>query len=159
MTALRTVGRLAIVVIVLSGALVTPARAHTTPSAGRYQYHLVSFNDALPPDVALFDAVGVTDDRRVYGTAYPCDANGCFPSVAVYRTGKLTILHQGITHAVNDFGLVGGSLYDPVTSAEQAAVFTGTHARIIPACQAKQPVTSLVSPTSALRSCSPSTRR
>ncbi len=88
MTALRTVGRLAIVVIVLSGALVTPARAHTVPSAGRYQYHLVSFNDALPPDVALFDAVGVTDDRRVYGTAYPCDANGCFPSVAVYRTGN-----------------------------------------------------------------------
>jgi hypothetical protein len=123
---------LTILAIVLSGALVTPVHAQTTPSASRYQYRLVSLNASLPPDVALFDAIGITDDRRIYGTAYSCDANGCFPSVTVYQSGQLTILHDGITHAVNTFGLVGGSVYDPVTGAEQAAVFTRRHARIIP---------------------------
>ena len=128
----RSFGPLTILAIVLCGAMVTPVHAQTTPTASRYQYHLVSLNAALPPDVEYFDAVGITDDRRIYGTAYPCDANGCFPSVAVYQRGKLTILHGGVTHAVNSFGLVGGSLYDPVTFAEQAAVFTGTRVRIIP---------------------------
>lgn len=128
----RSLGRSTILAIVLSGALVTPVHAQTTPSASQYQYRLVSFNDALVPDVEMFDAVGITDDRRIYGTAYSCDANGCFPSVTVYQSGKLTILHGGITHAINSFGLVGGSLYDPVKEAEQAAVFTGRHVRLIP---------------------------
>jgi hypothetical protein len=128
----RLLRHLAILVAVLSAPLVAPAHAQAASPTPPYRYHLVSLTAALPPGFAIFDAVGITADRRIYGTGYRCDDTGCLLSVMVYHRGKETILHDGVAYAVNDQGTVGGSLLDPATGNEQAAVFRGTNVRVIP---------------------------
>ena len=50
----------------------------------------------------------------------------------VYRAGIETVLTDGVTYAINSSGVVGGSMFDPATGAEQAAILTGSRARVMP---------------------------
>jgi hypothetical protein len=128
----QTWGLLAILVGVLAALPVAPANAQAVLAIRSPQYHLVSLDGALPPGFLFFDAVGITDDRSVYGTGTRDEDGGFLPAVMVYRAGKETVLHDGVTYVVNTSGVVGGAVVDPATGAEQAAIFTGSRARVIP---------------------------
>jgi hypothetical protein len=131
---LRTIRRwgcLAILIGVLGATPVAPVDAQAVVETRTPQYRLVSLADATPPDYLFFDAVAITDDRRIYGTGIRCDDSACHSSVIVYRAGIETVLTDGVTYAVNSAGVVGGSLFDP-TGAEQAAILTGSRARVMP---------------------------
>jgi hypothetical protein len=91
----------------------------------RYRY--ISLDAALPPDFVFLDPIKITDDRRVYGTAYSCPSD-CIPWIFVYRSGRLTVLDRGFAYTANEDGVVGGSvLTDPANPSEQAALFHGHH--------------------------------
>jgi hypothetical protein len=126
MTVLRRIGVFAMGLSCLAPAM--PAAAATPP----YPYHLTSLDAAVPAGYEIVDWLTLVDGGRVFGTAYRCDDAGCLPSVVVHRNGRTTVLHDGIAWAVNDAGVVGGSLFDPATSTEQAAVFSGASVRVIP---------------------------
>ena len=73
-SSVRRLGPLTILAIVLCGALVTPVHAQTTPTASRYQYHLVSLKAALPALVS-FSWVGFL--TRIGRHTVPCRVSGC----------------------------------------------------------------------------------
>ncbi|WGJ15217.1 hypothetical protein QEV83_02640 [Methylocapsa sp. D3K7] len=97
------------------------------------RYHYVSLDEALPPGFLFFDPIALTNDDRVYLTVWACDVN-CVPSVAVYKNGKTSVIHPGVTYAANNGGTIGGSVITDIDNfIEQAALFTqGRPVEVIP---------------------------
>src|SRR5205085_12646958 len=100
----------------------TPVGAAPTPPA--YGYRSVSLDEAMPAGSLFVDYFGLTSSRRAYGNAYTCDET-CDSDIVVYRNGTTTVLQHGLGYAVNELGIVGGSVVtDPDAFVEQAALFT-----------------------------------
>jgi hypothetical protein len=114
-------GRLAVFVgVCVAWGMAADSRAAQPPPCA---YHYVSLMAALPPGLVFFQPIKVTHRKHVYGTAYLC-SDTCIPSVAVYRDGAITILHEGIAYSANKHGMVAGSVFiDPDNFIEQAALF------------------------------------
>jgi hypothetical protein len=125
--------RLPVLVAVLCAALVAPTtEAQAGPVTGPFHYRLVNLDAALPAGYIFFDPAKVMDDGRVLGTGYRCD-EVCVPSVVVYRNGTDTVLADGVVYTANDLGVIAGSVVaDPAVFDEQAAIFLGSHTRLIP---------------------------
>jgi hypothetical protein len=92
-------------------------------------YHYVSVGEAVPPELFFFDPAAITNDGRVYGTAY--SESG--PNVAVYDHGIVTVFQEGVASTANDAGTIGGFVFtDPENFLGQAALFRGTDVELIP---------------------------
>ncbi|MEO6998289.1 MAG: hypothetical protein ABI112_09420 [Terracoccus sp.] len=124
-------------VTLLSGTLginATSASAHTPSISYRY----TDLSAAPVPAGYLFNdfTAGLDFADRVYGTSYAVDSSGdAVPKVSEYAHGTTTILQRrpSVAHVVNALGVVGGSVLTNVAqSTEQAALFFGDHADVIP---------------------------
>jgi hypothetical protein len=114
----------------LTVGLGPPARAGSLTEG--YAYRYVSLDDAKPPGATFVDYFGLNSTRRVYGNAFTCD-EFCDPTIVVYRNGTTTVIHKGVGYAVNEVGVVGGSVVtDLAAFDEQAALFDGAKVQVIP---------------------------
>ncbi|RKH62946.1 hypothetical protein [Corallococcus llansteffanensis] len=99
-----------------------------------FRYRYVSIDSALPTGFDFFaEPINIINNGNVYLNAWTCTESSCAPSIASYRNGTATILHQNAQSiSVNNHGVIGGSVVlDPVLFIEQAALFDrGTVTRI-----------------------------
>lgn len=103
----------------------------TAPFNPAPTYHYVSVDEALPPEIFFFDPAAITNDGRVYGTAYA--EPDFIANVAVYDRGILTVLQEGIASTANEAGTIGGFVVtDPENFRGQAALFRGNDVELIP---------------------------
>ena len=132
----RTSGRLArLTMTIVAGCAALLAAGGALAGQERFRYHYVSLDAAVPPGFAFFDPVKIVDDGRVYGTAWTCGSEGCRDSVAVYRNGAMTVLHEGAASDANNAGTVGGDVVldsDPNHFVTQAALFRAGRVELIP---------------------------
>lgn len=97
----------------------------------RKPYNFVDIEPSIPTGIQFFDPIGLTNDSRVFGTAYD-DVAG-MPHVAVFDGKKMTVLQDGMLFATNRIGVVAGAVVqDPVNFLLQAAVFRGRAVELIP---------------------------
>ena len=111
---------------------VVAAQAH------EFRYRYFSLDHAeLPAGFVLFDVERMDDRGRIYGEAYECATIACdqiVPHVAVYKDGVVTVQAKqlSLVGAVNNRGVIGGGVFDPINFISQAALFRGDQVDLIP---------------------------
>jgi hypothetical protein len=118
--------------------VVPQATSNTAPHVAS-EYHYIGISEGTPPEVLLFDPIALTNDSRIYGTAYTefFDEAPFFTTyAAVFERGALTVLQESkgiIATTANEVGMVGGYV---ITDFEnfftQAALFRGNEVQLIP---------------------------
>lgn len=113
----------------------------TTSSAPHVasEYHYIGISEGTPPEALLFDPIALTNDSRIYGTAYTefFDEAPFFTTyAAVFERGALTVLQESkgiLATTANEAGMVAGFV---ITDFEnfftQAALFRGNEVQLIP---------------------------
>ena len=117
--------------VLLAGTIALPLAAAAADTEYRYRY--VSLDQAVLPDgFAFFSPAAVVNNGKVYGTAFRADdPDGCFPSVAAWQDGRVSILVEGgSAQTANNSGTVAGAVVRDCAS--RLALFQSSGVKLVP---------------------------
>ena len=99
----------------------------------KYRYHYVSLDQAvLPHGFAYFSPADVVDNGKVYGTLLRSDdPDGCFPSIGVWRQGRVSVLVDGARGGLaSNSGTIAGEVVRDCVG--KLALFRHVGVKLIP---------------------------